>query len=792
MSRRGASAASAKHRQRVMELLQLALDAPAVQRAEKLDQACGNDSALRRELDELLTLEGQADAFLAQPAHDLLPSPSARANSLEETRLGPYRLHELLGRGGMGSVYRARREDDYDKQVAIKVVQRHLLGATTIARFHNERQILARLEHPSIARLFDGGTTEDGRPYLVMELVVGEPIDTYCEHHQLSVAQRLELFAQVCSALALAHRNLVVHRDLKPSNVLVGADGVPKLLDFGIAKLLGDDLSGGLTRTSSAPMTPRFASPEQVRQQPVTTTSDIYALGLLLYLLLTGHLPNELHDCGIEEIAERVVRHQPLRPSTLVRRRHTRGSTTATAFDPYRWSRLLKGDLDAIVLQALRKEPQQRYSSVDQLADDLRRHRAGLPVRARRGTTIYRSTKFLRRHRKTLGVLVVALGVAGFWLWSSGRQRLAQRQRAERVVAVMRELINVADPDRRGGAELTPSLILDRAARQLDEPELDAEPELRAELGATLGKLYYQLGQIDPALSLLSQSLSTWRGLHPGASSGLAARLNNLGAIHLEALDYAEAESLMDEALAIYQQLGDLEKAAAIQSNLATTLLYRGAYDAAEALYQSSLETRRQLYGNDDPRIASGLRSLAAALYARGQPTNAVDLLEEALRIRRAEFGPDHTLVASVLDLLGSVRRALGDVWTAEQHYRQALEIFRHRFGDEHFQVAHSERNLSELLLAEGELDTARLLLRRARRKLRQNRPTSDWRWADADSLLGELYRREGRLAEAERCLAPAYQALLDLNGEHALSTRDARQRLLDLHPADNIGGQDG
>jgi len=784
------SAASAKDPRRVMELLQMALDTPVDQRAATLDRACGSDPALRHQLDAMLALEEQADDFLDQPAHDLLVAPPAPPNSLEESRLGPYRLHQLLGRGGMGSVYRARREDDYDKQVAIKVVQRGLLGATTIARFHNERQILARLEHPSIARLLDGGTTEDGRPYLVMELVEGQPIDAYCDQQQLSVDQRLELFAQVCSALALAHRNLVVHRDLKPSNILVGADGVPKLLDFGIAKLLDDDLSGGLTRTSSAPMTPRYASPEQVRQQPVTTASDIYSLGLLLYLLLTGRLPNGLQDCGVEEIAERVVQHQPLRPSTLVRRGDF--AAIATAIDPRRWSQLLRGDIDAIVLKALRKEPQQRYGSVDQLADDLRRHHAGLPVRARRGTTLYRSTKFLRRHRKTLGVLAVALTAAGVWLWSTGRLRLAQRQRAERVVAVMRELINVADPDFRGGAELTPSLILDRAARQLDGPELDAEPELRAELGATLGKHYYRLGQIDPALSLLSQSLATWRSLHPGASSGLAARLNNLGAIHLEALDYPRAESLMGEALVIYQQLGDRDKAAAIQSNLATTLLYRGAYDAAETLYQSSLASRRQLYGNDDPRVASSLRSLAAARYARGQPASAVGLLEEALRIRREEYGPEHTLVASVLDLLGSVRRALGDAWLAEQHYHQALRIYRQRFGDEHFHVAHSERNLSELLLAEGELDTARLLLRRAHRKLRQGRPKGDWRLADADSLLGELFRRQGRLSEAENCLEPAYQALLSLNGEHALSTRDAHQRLLDLHSENGQGGQDG
>ncbi len=404
--------------QQVKGIFQEALDQETGRCAEFLDEACGDDAELRREVESLLLADNGAtnplDKAISQIASTLIPME--QGSTMLGRRIGVYRVTGLIGQGGMGAVYRAARDDhQYDKEVAIKLVKGGLGPDFALQRFRRERQILARLEHPNIARLLDGGTTDEGWPYLVMEKIDGQTISEYCEIHSLSIRQRLELFRFVCAAVQYAHQNLIIHRDIKPSNILVANDGVPKLLDFGIAKLLDPehtlntaDNDPGQTATAMRVMTPAYASPEQARGEPVTTSTDIYSLGIVLYELLTNQRPYQIKGNSFLEIERAICSTEPEKPSAAVRQNST---------GQIKLSRQLAGDLDNIILMALRKEPERRYGSVEQFSEDIRRHLDGLPVNARQDTVRYRTSKFVRRHlwgvlASTLIALLLIAGAA--------------------------------------------------------------------------------------------------------------------------------------------------------------------------------------------------------------------------------------------------------------------------------------------------------------------------------------------------------------------------------------------
>ena len=418
-------------------LFDSALERGPAERSEFLRKACGGDEGLRAELERLLSSYESNKSIADEP-------PSG--DGLADQKIGSYRIVRQIGVGGMGAVFLAVRADDtFSKRVAIKLVRTGVDTQAVLKRFRQERQILAPLDHPNITKLLDGGTTEQGLPYFVMDYVEGTRIDRYCDTHKLSINERIALFREVCSAVQYVHQNLVVHRDLKPSNILVTADGVPKLLDFGIAKLLKPDvftLSLDATVAEFRPMTPGYASPEQVRGEPVTTASDVYSLGVILYELLTSCRPYKLSGDSPDEIRQAVCEQEPEKPSiTLTRldqetakpRKFPTAESVAAlrATVPEKLRRQLAGDLDNIVMKALRKEPQRRYSSAEQLSDDLRRYLEGLPVTAHPDTQAYRTGKFVRRHK--LGVAAAALlvlSLLGGVLGTTWQMRVAQRERA--------------------------------------------------------------------------------------------------------------------------------------------------------------------------------------------------------------------------------------------------------------------------------------------------------------------------------------------------------------------------
>ncbi len=758
-------------------------------------------------------------------------------------RFGPYRVERLLGEGGMSSVFLAQREGDYEQQVALKLVHPGPSSEEIVARLYNERQILARLQHPYIARLLDGGTTEDAVPYFVMEYVDGEHIDEYCEARKLSIRERLELFRKVCSAVQFAHQNLVVHRDLKPGNILITADGVPKLLDFGIAKILRPELaSRGLeTAPGRHPMTAAYASPEQLLGEVITTTSDVYSLGVLLYRLLSGHSPYLVEECGYGELVRVICLEDPQRPSATVYSpgllRGRKATTTqavdglavgpkTTVAEPGRRARgkaaakaaerrlrrdecrslrrRLAGDLDAIVLKAMRKEPEHRYGSAEQLSEDVRHHLAGLPVRARQGTWSYRAGKFARRHKLGLAMvlLIVAFAVTTTVLWRQAVdervQAERQRTRAERVSSFLQDLFKSAGPDAAQGETVTVREILDRGKEEINQG-LEGELEVQAALLRSLGTVYADLGLYDEARELKERALQIRTQVSSEDDPELATELSNLARIIYDLGDYEEAERYYREALEMRQRLGQSDtETVRTMSSLAMALTQRGAYAEAEALHFEVLAIRVKLWGAEDPDVAVTRHCLGELYYARGELDKAESFLRQALDIYSLTYGAEHTRVASVLNGLGRVlhrrsaggteggQRRQGDYEEAELAYQNALEIRRKRFGEGDNRVADTKKNLAALLLAQGETATAGVLLEQALTVLHGYMPEGHWTVADAEGVLGLYLLELGCYEEAELYLTRSYRIIRDVKGDDAIFTRQALKRLVRLYDAWN------
>ena len=750
------------------ELFEAALELPDGERCAYVDRAAA-DADLASLVRGMLAADDaeQSEPGLAGVVSRAVEEVTGSRSPLVE-RLGPYRIVSMLGEGGMGAVYLAERDDDeFLQQVAIKVV-RGLLDPERVRQFRNERQILAWLEHGNIARLLDGGTTDDGLPYLVMEYVAGVPIDRHADARRLTVADRLRLFLVVCDAVSHAHRSLIVHRDIKPTNILVTAAGVPKLLDFGIARLAleGGSPDGTLTRAPGRMMTPDYASPEVVRGDHVTTAADVYALGVLLYELLTGRRPLRFATLSSLEI-ERVVCHvDPPRASAAAGldsdppgiSAATRAANRQTSAEGLRAE--LRGDLDAVLSTAMAKDPARRYASVDAFAADVQNYLDGRPIVARPATWAYTTRRFVARHRwpvAAAAAFVVVLSGAAIVLsiqaarLAEERDRTArERDTAQQVVGFLTGLFEVSDPDASAGAPVSARELLDRGAERIDA-ELSGQPVVQARLLGTIGGVYGSLGVYDQSAALLERALDLRRSTLGVEHADTAASMEALAEAYRELARFDDAETLHREALAIKRRVGDSPASIASSLNdLGLTLSERGRYADAEPLLREAIETWRRLEPDASANVAVGLNNLAQTLRQQGRLDDAAAALDESIAIRRRRFGNDHPLLAHVLGHLGQVRNAQGNLARAEPLLREALAIRRKAYGDDHPDTATSFNNLASLLHDAGNLTRAepsyRLALASTERRLGPQHPD----YAVQLNNLASLLEDRGRAAEAE------------------------------------------
>ncbi|HEX3926422.1 MAG TPA: tetratricopeptide repeat protein [Gemmatimonadales bacterium] len=672
--------------QQLRSLFDATMDQPAAERDRFLADANGS-SAVKRQVARLIEMARRGDALLEPDDAARLQRPDG--NTLIGQRLGQYRVRRLIGQGGMGAVYEAVRDDDqYQKRVAIKVAERGLDSELTAARFRRERQILASLEHPNIATLLDGGVTDDGRPFLVMEYIDGQPITTWCDSRALPVRERVAIFVQVCGAVQYAHRNLIVHRDLKPGNILVTADGTAKLLDFGIARLLDsgtlDNAAMPATRDTSRTYTPEYASPEQIRGDALTTATDVYSLGGVLYELLVGRRAHTPSSRALAEI-ERAVLHDPVTaPSTAVSAETAKRRTESSAG---RLRKRLHGELDNIVLMAMRREPPRRYVSVKALDDDLRNYLDARPVHAQSDSAPYRLRKFTQRNPVAVAlVALVFVAVAGGAIATArqARDTRVQEARAAAVGAFLRQLLRSVQPEV-GRRDAQVSDVLDVAAHRVQR-DLTTEPAVRAELESVIGESYQGLGRYSDAEAHLKTALDLRSRVDGPASPAAALGWTELGELYTAAgmLDSAETALVQAQKLEQRNVRTPDSLTAAIVSDLGTVDHKRGRPVDAERLHRQALVIQRRVLGDHSDVTALTRNDIAVALGDQGNFAAAEVLTRAALATLQANHPDPNASVADVMDVLASELDFEGKVPAADSVYRATLALRRQVLGAEH------------------------------------------------------------------------------------------------------------
>ena len=689
---------------RVADLFGRAADLEPADRAALLNLEADDDPALREEVERMLALDASTGLLDTSVTTGLEAVPTA----------GPWRLVEPIGRGGMGEVWRAERVDEFDQTAAVKLV-RPGLPADVLERFRSERQILAGLEHPAIARLLGGGTADDGRPYLALEFVDGQKITDYCDARRLGINERLALFTEVCDAVAYAHARLVVHRDLKPSNVLVTDEGRVKLLDFGIAKLLEADAEQ--TQTGRQMVTPAYAAPEQVEGGAVTTATDVYGLGVLLYVLLTGTRPGDDATRPSEAVTASAptggrVPDDPASPGLEGDTGSLRSTTTE------RLRRRLRGDLDQIVLKALRHDPERRYRGAADLGADVQRHLDGLPIEARPESVGYRVGKFVRRNRALVAAAAIALlavvGGAGVALWQATEAREAQARAeteaatAEEVASLLESLLREADPDRSRGADVTVRDALDRGAERI-EADLEGRPAVQARLLQAISGTYAQLGLPTEALPLALRALELRESDPASSPTNLAVARHNAASIHLLLGDAASAEPLLMEALATWrsQPVGSNPYAFRTLSNLGAIRLAQGDLEGAIGVLSEASEQAGQTADVDPALLVSLTLNLAKLTLDSGRYVVADSLYRDGLGRALRELGEGHSIVNVARSGVAESHLNLGRPEQAVAAFRELIGDLEATAPEQTARRSQAVTGLADALLALGRYDAA-------------------------------------------------------------------------------------
>jgi len=679
---------------RINALLEQAMDQPATERRDWLENACGDDSELFAEILQLLSYDAEQTGGLLTSVQ----SVAADLNRDDEARyigekLGNYRITSKIAEGGMGSVFLADHSaEDFDQQVAVKLLPHHLLSSAATRRFVEERSILASLQHPNIARLIDGGTLSDGVPYIVMDYIEGESIDRYCENNNLDNAAIIDLVVRICDAIQYAHRKLVIHRDIKPSNIIVDHRGIPHLLDFGIAKLVDPEQNNpALTHEEHRIMTPMYASPEQIEGQQITTAADIYGLGLLLYRLLTGQLPYSSTPTTPRELANAILSQTPDKPSAVAIANRQR--------------RALRGELDTILLTALRKSPERRYASVAALADDLQRFRDQRPILARRDSSLYVIRKFVARHRlPTAAALAVLAGAVGMTAYYT-RQLALERDTAEQTAAFLSDLFAANDPYQKNRDGLTVETLLEAGLEKL-ERDTELAPLVRARLLTTVALVQRNLGNVDHADVLATEALELAE-THAGRQHELTlSPLSVLSRVKTTSGDYAEAKALAERMLAVTDATrGRESKEAAQATHLLSIQAYRdGDIETMGSWAEETYAIRKAIYADDDMAIATGATALGLYHWQSGQLEKARDYYAESADIQEAQSERNELQYASLLHNLALLHNDTGDYATAVATYERSVAIRRNAGSEKDhilpltlYALAHSQSRLGNL-----------------------------------------------------------------------------------------------
>jgi eukaryotic-like serine/threonine-protein kinase len=723
----------ASQRELVEELFGAALELDPRERAAFLDRQCKGDRELRKEVEALLDADASAGSFLQHP---ILEPPTADTSKADvfETIIGPYRLLELIGEGGMGEVWLAEQKQPVRRRVAIKLIKAGMDTREVVTRFESERQALALMDHPAIAKVFDAGSTLRGRPYIAMEYVAGIPITTYCDKHKLTVRQRMELFIPVCEGVQHAHQKAIIHRDLKPSNVLVTTiDGkpMPRIIDFGVAKATSQKLTAGTLYTQIGAMvgTLGYMSPEQADRigEDIDTRTDIYSLGAVLYELLVGAIPLEIRNLPYDEVLRHLRDQDAPHPSSKLRALGSESVAVAKkrGSDPRALVRQLRGDLDAIVLKALEKDRARRYASAAGLAADINRYLHNEPVVAHPPSTPYRARKYVRRHR--LGVAVAAIGIlllAGFAIVQSvevrhiARERdraQRERDRADRMTQFMTGIFKVPSPGEGRGNSITAREILDDASNEIGT-SLNNDPELQAKMMVTLAQSYADLGMYSRAQPLVERAVGIQQRIIGPEHRDTLSSMRLQATILRLSQRYDESENLIRQTLATERRvLGAEDPETLISMNaLANTLGEEGRFSEQENVERETLAIRRRVLGPEHPATLGSMETLANALENGGHLAEAEKLQRQALNIQRRVFGPDDLRTLFAMSRLAWTLQREGGLAEAENLQRSVLDIQRRVLGPENPGILFSLESEAIYISLQGHYSSAEKLFREA------------------------------------------------------------------------------
>ena len=747
--------------QQVENILDQVLDLNEPERTRYINEQI-DDAEIKREVLSLLQAELTVPEYIDAGVDKLLNNDHdiheiAKSVSSRHIEIDRYQILKEIGRGGMSLVYLARRTDgEFDQEVAIKLIQP--FGRDREDRFRRlraERQILAGLQHPNIARVFDGGVTPEGWPYMVMEVVNGKPITQYCKEKKLDLISRLKLFQKVCDAVIYAHRNLIVHRDLKPGNILVTNEGEVRLLDFGIAKLLVDDEnSEELTQFGSPLLTPEYAAPEQFLDGAITTSVDVYSLGVLLYELLAGVRPYDLSEKSLTEIEQLVCEQEPIRPSSV-------------ASDPFISSDKLKGDLDVICLKTLRKKPKDRYGSVQELQEDITRTFTNLPIAARVANSTYRIRKFVQRHR--IGAAVTALFllmITGFVITLIYQQALTlqerdraiiEAQKAEQITAFLINLFENANPILSPDGDLTAIELLELGLESAET--LSDQADVTAQVLNTIGKAFHATGQIDRAFSAFQKQVEILREHYGDTHPEVVTALGELGWVMLVQGDFLGAMDFFQNGLTKLEgnESDNQLLVAILLHGMGLALNGEGHHDKAADLLREANSIRLDVLGTSHPDLSNSINDLGIIFRAQGDLDGAERQFREAIAMRQALLNPTHPLLAESFKHLAGILREKGKYKESAEVLADVIEVQFSVFGENHHEVAKTYHNLARVLNATGDLREALTNIQKAV-EIMQNQATAEYEFSNMLQLSAILYERLGNVSTAEDLFLKAVQ----------------------------------